>query len=117
MGVLGHLGGGIEIDGEGGQKLMSRWLSDICKLYRGILNVGDCLVSFQKILGIVRILLFWSDKWAGEFSLKERFNRLFRISVQRESVVNEMGVWENNVWKWELKWSRELRGREGGVDI
>lgn len=49
--------------------------------------------------------------------LKNKFNRLFRINEQREVKICEMGYWGPSGWVWELKWSRELRGRGATLAI
>lgn len=49
------------------------------------------------------------DVWVGDVSFKVKFNRLFRLSVQREALVNNCGSWGQNGWKCGLMWSRELK--------
>jgi reverse transcriptase-like protein/endonuclease/exonuclease/phosphatase family protein len=51
---------------------------------------------------------FWLDKWVTGGSLKERFPRLFLISIQREATVHQMGTWVENEWVWGFKWRRQL---------
>jgi hypothetical protein len=46
--------------------------------------------------------------WLGEQSLENRFPRLFGISLHKESMVCEVGRWENGVWMWVLEWWRHL---------
>lgn len=66
--------------------------------------------GFAKIIGNAEGTKFVSDVWTGDFTLKVKFNRLFRISAQRESLVSECENWGQNGWVWELQWSWELRG-------
>ncbi|KAL8549319.1 hypothetical protein ACS0TY_008242 [Phlomoides rotata] len=33
------------------------------------------------------------------------------LSEQKESLISEMGGWDNGVWEWEFKWGRELSSR------
>lgn len=34
---------------------------------------------------------FWSDKWVDDLALKDKFPRLFLISLQKEETVANMG--------------------------
>lgn len=40
---------------------------------------------------------FWLDNWVGENTLKLSCNRLFRLSLQQDVTVSEMGSWVNEV--------------------
>lgn len=51
---------------------------------------------------------FWLDTWVGERPLCQEFPRLFLVSEQKEECINQMGVWRNEVWEWDLKWRRRL---------
>ena len=51
---------------------------------------------------------FWKDIWVEGSQLKEGFSKLFHLSVQKNVVVSNMGHWENDVWKWNFRWRREL---------
>jgi hypothetical protein len=49
---------------------------------------------------------FWLDCWVGEEPLSLTFPRLFKVSLQSDLNIKEMGVWENDNWVWQLKWRR-----------
>ena len=51
---------------------------------------------------------FWLDHWTGIESLKNRLLRLFMLSMQKESLIEHMGEWEEEGWKWIFKWRRKL---------
>jgi len=52
--------------------------------------------------------LFWEDGWVGSGVLKNRFLRLFSLFDNKEAKLNDCGVWVNNVWQWNLTWTRGL---------
>lgn len=42
---------------------------------------------------------FWRDKWVGDCPLMSNFGRLYRISLQKESYIVDMGSWVSDEWK------------------
>ncbi|GJV14196.1 RNA-directed DNA polymerase, eukaryota, reverse transcriptase zinc-binding domain protein [Tanacetum coccineum] len=46
---------------------------------------------------------FWYDTWAGTFSLKQQFPRLFRLALNKDASVRD--CWNNG---WHLVWSRNV---------
>ncbi|XP_021984670.1 uncharacterized protein LOC110880455 [Helianthus annuus] len=46
--------------------------------------------------------LFWLDKWAGDFSLQDRFPSLFALQTNKHNLVQHMYSIKNGVisWKW-----------------
>ena len=53
-------------------------------------------------------LFFWEDLWLGEVRLKEKFPRLFSISLQQLTPISECGSWDGSVWHWNLLWRMEF---------
>lgn len=51
---------------------------------------------------------FWRDKWLGDTPLKERFPRLFLVSLQKDEIVANIGFWDGMLWHWNLTWRRNL---------
>lgn len=51
---------------------------------------------------------FWHGKWCDMGPLKREFPRLFSISLQQNLFINQMGFWEDDVWRWNLFWRRGL---------
>jgi hypothetical protein len=78
----------------------------------GILNGGNegdwCSEIMIKKVGNGGNTRFWLDTWVGERPLCQEFSRLFLVSVQKEDCINQMGVWRNEAWEWDLKWRRRL---------
>jgi hypothetical protein len=57
-------------------------------------------------------ILFWSDEWIGSNALRSIFPKLYQISTFRNGLVNEMGQWVNDQWRWNLVWRRKLLSYE-----
>ncbi|XP_057424586.1 uncharacterized protein LOC130718124 [Lotus japonicus] len=53
---------------------------------------------------------FWQEDWHGGGLFSELFPNLFFISAQQMCRVAEMGMWTENNWHWDLKWSEEIMG-------
>ena len=45
-------------------------------------------------------------------STKDRFPRLFNISLDQSSLVKDLGLWDDANWVWNLKWFCQLRSWE-----
>jgi len=50
--------------------------------------------------------IFWDDCCADEVSLKEAYPRIYANSTQKNSKLEEIGVWIGQVCKWQLCWRR-----------
>ena len=50
---------------------------------------------------------FWEDVWVGNANLKTMYLRLYYLSLNKGQKVGEVGVWEESVWQWKLRWRRE----------
>lgn len=57
----------------------------------------------------------WHDNWLGGGNLKEKFERLFNLSVQQNLTIREMGRWSNGSWDWEFIWQRLILDRDIGM--
>ncbi|GLT87533.1 hypothetical protein SLE2022_056120 [Rubroshorea leprosula] len=53
-------------------------------------------------------MLFWHEKWVGDKPLKEKFNRLFSLSREKDACIADMGQWNNGEWMWTWRWTRNL---------
>lgn len=63
-------------------------------------------------LGDGREVLFWDGAWSGDKTLKDRFPRLFHLSIWKDGMVKEMREWVGGRWIWRLEWRRNLLDRE-----
>jgi hypothetical protein len=59
-------------------------------------------------VGNGNITSFWDEHWIGDQSLRQRFPRLFGISMQRNEMIHKMGRMIGGRWQWELQWRRSL---------
>lgn len=64
----------------------------------------DFSSSFGKKLGNGEGVQFWKDKWAGDFKLYERFQRLFRFEGDEDVSVRNHGDWCSDGWRWKWDW-------------
>jgi hypothetical protein len=99
--------GKTEIGDEYRPWFSSLWWRDIC-------SIGQNLDNNWFTNGVIRKLgnglktSFWRDKWAGDFTLKDRFPRLFSISNQKNEVVAVVSNPPVDNIRWNLVWRRRL---------
>lgn len=55
---------------------------------------------------------FWVHPWVEGGELRTEFNRLYRISTNKDGTVAAMGGWYDGRWVWDWHWRRELFLRE-----
>jgi hypothetical protein len=92
-------------------KKASIWWRDIWKL--GSEEDGGWFGSnISIILGDGVDIDFWKDKWMGTLPLRDLFPDLFIKTTKPEGVVAHMGLWEGDVWHWELGWNDNLSPTE-----
>ncbi|KAK2422417.1 hypothetical protein QL285_032952 [Trifolium repens] len=87
----------------------SSWWRDLVGL--GVLPgvEGDWTQDvFVRKVGIGGSTRFWLDAWVGNVPLCVTFPRLFKISLQTNLCVKDMGAWENDTWIWCLEWRRSF---------
>ncbi|GKV19324.1 hypothetical protein SLEP1_g29604 [Rubroshorea leprosula] len=87
----------------------SSWWKELWRLdTMGSDSEGWLSENIEKVVREGSKTLFWLDKWAGPIPLKSRFNRLFRISGDKDALISTMGEWEDGEWKWRWRWRRNL---------
>jgi hypothetical protein len=64
--------------------------------------------AIGKKVGNVDSTSFWNEKWIGDQTLRQRFPRLFGISLQKDELICNMGRLGDGHWHWELNWRRNL---------
>jgi hypothetical protein len=100
--------GGLVL-GMGARSRASLWWRDLVGLgvVRGV--PGDWLQEvFVKKLGNGSNTNFLHDIWCGPVKLAEVYPRLFKLSLQPDDFIRQIGVREDGVWVWQLKWRRPL---------
>jgi len=64
------------------------------------------------MIGDGSFILFWSDVWIRSNALRSIFPRLYQNYTFRNGLVNDMGQWVNDHWRWNLVWRRNLLSYE-----
>lgn len=52
--------------------------------------------SFNASLGDGHILKFWEDKWMQNQTLRDKFPKLYNVSLQQSHLICDMGVCDEN---------------------
>ncbi|KAK7275188.1 hypothetical protein RIF29_16297 [Crotalaria pallida] len=90
-------------------RIQSRWFLDVVRSSQLDPLVGDWFQDgFWKELGDGSETSFWSDKWLGDFKLKDCFPRLYMMAENKNDMVCHYGSWEGGDWAWDLRWRRDL---------
>ena len=53
----------------------------------------------------------WEDPWVRydqDTTLKNRFPRLYRISNKKNELIESMGWFKGDIWRWTLTWNKQL---------
>jgi len=94
------------------RKITGTW-NDIKKLATNENQVSKAFFQHVKLqVGDGGRVRFWQDKWIGETILQDVFTNLYALSSQQKEVINNMGWFEGNVWRWVLAWKRVLSTEE-----
>ena len=97
-----------------GDSHSSAWWRSLCRIREGVgEGVGRWFDSnIRRVVGDGRGTYFWHDTWVGEIPLKNKFSRLFDLSVEKECSVEKMGrvlgavegresLWHRRLFAWE----------------
>jgi hypothetical protein len=108
--IIGKYGqsacGKVVIGEENKPWFSSLWWRDVCSIGNN-LNTDWFSQYAVKRIGNGRQTSFWKDKWLGDFSLMNKFPRLYSISTQKEGTVAEVWNLAGTVG-WILTWRRSL---------
>ena len=98
-------------------KYQSWWWKDLTK----ICGEGVAHGWFQKVIGwkvgnraVVRL---WEDVWLGNECLRSTYPKLFSLSLDQGKKVGEVGEWEENRWRWNLSWRRDMFQWETDLEV
>ncbi|GAU33092.1 hypothetical protein TSUD_259430 [Trifolium subterraneum] len=86
----------------------SKWWKDIYAVERAVESKNWLEESVVRKVGNGNSTLFWSTTWIGEAPLSLVFPRLFSLSNQKSSMVNDFWVHNNANWSWSFSWRRNL---------
>lgn len=92
---------------------LSIWWRDLCILGEGSsLEEGwsDGLIKLK--LGRGNLVKFWTDSWLGRDPIAALFPRLFDSCCEQNAVVEDMGLWTDNGWKWTVNMTSVLQQTE-----
>ncbi|XP_019447203.1 PREDICTED: uncharacterized protein LOC109350421 [Lupinus angustifolius] len=107
-GVEAVVRGGL-VDVECFKKGSSWWrdLGCVCNRDNGF-NKGWFNEGVRRRVGSGQSTLFWRDIWVGGECLKNCFERLFQVTLNKDACISSMDEWRNGVWCWLLNWRRSL---------
>ncbi|GLT42608.1 hypothetical protein SLA2020_165990 [Shorea laevis] len=96
----------------------------VSRIWRDVISIGGKSIRLQSIVvkglrwmvGDGRRVGFSCEIWVGDKSLWDLCPRLFELAVHKEGLVCEMGVWEGELWRWNIEWRRGRLGRERGEE-
>jgi hypothetical protein len=95
------------------------WWREIVKIQDGVgVEGGNWFEdNITKSVGNGFDTFFWSDCWVGSMKLRERFRRLYDLSIHKDKTVGEMRAlgWGDDgiAWRWRRRlwaWEEELVG-------
>jgi len=89
-------------------KLQSWWWRDLHKVCMEGGGHGWFQAEMGWRLGCSDRVKFWEDVWVGNTNLKSLFPRLHTISCNQSQKVEELGGWEGDVWRWNLRWRQVI---------
>jgi len=84
----------------------SWWWRDLCN----ICEEGQTESWFNKQVswkvGNRKDICFWDDPWLDVVPLKQKYPMLLFISEDKYKSIQQVGLWEESTWKWNLRWRR-----------
>jgi hypothetical protein len=86
-------------------RIGSTWWRNLCLLGKDS-NWFNSAIGKRVGNGI--LTSFWNEQWTGDQSLRQRFPRLFGISMQKDEMIFNLGRMMDGRWQWELQWRRNL---------
>ena len=81
----------------------------ICDVWRIDKNIEDLTINgIRKVIGNGKSTCFWEDTWIGDKSLRVQFSRLYSMSLQQRTTIDECGIRDGALWLWNLQWRWEF---------
>ena len=66
------------------------------------------------LVGNGKRIKFWLVDWTDNDKLAKKFPTLFQLSNDKDSSLENIGIWDGHAWCWVFSWNRDLRGRNTG---
>ena len=90
---------------------VSVWWKDLIRVCGNVIQGNWFDSRLQQCIRDGRCVKFWSDQWVADKALKDKFPRLYFISLNKESLVGDVAVWDggrtSRCTNWNLFWRRE----------
>ena len=106
--LVSKYGGWRDLRSQGQKSKDSVWRRDLRKVWNLEEWGNDFEDRGQWEVGDGKEIRFWEDKWLDNDTLLHKFPRLFSVSLDTGRNLSQVGVWNNNVWSWKLRWRRIL---------
>ncbi|GAB4849783.1 hypothetical protein Ancab_004580 [Ancistrocladus abbreviatus] len=68
--------------------------------------------QLRKVVGNGQQTLFSEDQWARGHRLQHKFPHLYQLASNKQSTINELGVWKDRKWSRSLHWSQAVSDRD-----
>ena len=91
----------MDLNGCQSNCLWSRIVSSINQLHSGGI-IPSCSIHYK--VGHGSLICFWIDTWVGDFTLRDRFNRIYHLENDKECLVCDRI--SNGAWAWD--WLRPI---------
>jgi len=89
----------------------SVWWKDLFRVCGNVTEGNWFDRRLQWCVGDGHCVKFWSDRWVDDKALKDKFPRLYSISLNKNSLVGDVAVWvgsrTSQCSTWNLSWRRE----------
>lgn len=76
-------------------RMKSSWWKDLRKVVVKIMKIISLTIILSRGRG--NLIIFWEDSWITTWPFKEKYLRIYADSIAKESIIGEMGQWENCV--------------------
>ena len=115
--LISKYGGWPEFQHDTDKRGFSHWWRDLRKIFhQSDHNIFKHQLTWK--VGCGETIKFWTDKWLGEdYTLEQKYNQLFLISRQQNSLISNMGEFNHDSWEWNLRWRRNLFDHESDLAV
>lgn len=88
----------------------SRWVRDLWRIEREENGFRQFWFSsvVKKVVGNRENTTFWNEPWVEGGLLRERFARLYSLSLDKEVLVADLVGWREGLREWKWRWRRVL---------
>ena len=73
---------------------------------------GKFYSCFKENIGLLQgngeSILFWEDRWLNGERLKEKFPRIYALSMLKNAPILKFGSWVDDMWSWKITLRRDI---------